>query len=272
MERTIVIAATPGDRGRAAVMLGVNLGRPLGAQIVLADVVRSTGARTDDDLDAAIAQMRVFRADVPEDLPLSYEVIAAPSVLEGLHDLAIEHEADLLVLNPDHRDLVGRALHGGDFASKAISTAPCAVAIASGRPPTHPPRLIGVGWNGTPESYEALEWATQLAEHSDATVQILRALDARHPEGTEPEAGVRERANELRDLTRQRAQAEATLEWGDAAPLLVGMSRGLDLLVLGSRARGPVGRTVLGSVSNDVLHHAECPVVVLPRRVHAASV
>ena len=35
------------------------------------------------------------------------------------------------------------------------------------------------------------------------------------------------------------------------------------LLVMGSRGLGPVGRLVVGSVSEGVVHHARCPVLVL---------
>jgi len=55
---------------------------------------------------------------------------------------------------------------------------------------------------------------------------------------------------------RLRVDAETRLEWGDAAPVLVEISRGLDLLVLGSRAHSPVRRILLGGVSSDVLHGA----------------
>jgi nucleotide-binding universal stress UspA family protein len=42
-------------------------------------------------------------------------------------------------------------------------------------------------------------------------------------------------------------------------------SEGLDLLVLGSRQRGPVRRAILGSVSAEVIRESPCPVLVVPR-------
>ena len=41
--------------------------------------------------------------------------------------------------------------------------------------------------------------------------------------------------------------------------------READLLVLGSRAHGPVHRALVGSVSVEVVRHAPCPVLVMPR-------
>jgi nucleotide-binding universal stress UspA family protein len=44
------------------------------------------------------------------------------------------------------------------------------------------------------------------------------------------------------------------------------MAEGADLVVMGSRGRGGFKAAVLGSVANQVTHHAPCPVVVLRDR------
>ena len=51
----------------------------------------------------------------------------------------------------------------------------------------------------------------------------------------------------------------------DPADALIAASRHVDLLVMGSRARGPKRAVVLGSVSRRVAGGAVCPVLVLPR-------
>ena len=60
--------------------------------------------------------------------------------------------------------------------------------------------------------------------------------------------------------------AKSQIVPGNAARTLVHeTARDADLLVVGSRGYGPVGRTFLGSVSSEVVRFASCPVMVVPR-------
>ena len=100
MQPMILVAAGPEQAGRAALALAVELARPLGGRLVLARVVPGHGRRP-----THATQLRTARRDL-ERLPgsgfsgatLEIDVISSPSLLRGLHDAAVIHEADLLVL------------------------------------------------------------------------------------------------------------------------------------------------------------------------------
>ena len=51
-----------------------------------------------------------------------------------------------------------------------------------------------------------------------------------------------------------------------APQALLTEAKGAGLLVVGSRGRGSIAGLVLGSVSQQCLHHAPCPIVVVPTR------
>ena len=58
-------------------------------------------------------------------------------------------------------------------------------------------------------------------------------------------------------------QIETRVIEGRPAATLVEESRGADLLVVGSRGHGGFTELLLGSVSHQCAHHAECPVLIV---------
>jgi len=195
---------------------------------------------------------------------------AASSVGRGLHELAEEIGADLIVVGSSHSGLLGRVLLH-DHTREALGGAPCAVATAPAgysRQATVP-REVGVGYDGSRESEHAVGVARRLADELGATLSGLQAVflpaymtaGASFPDQESIDAmleGARERVEALGDI-------EARAAFGLPVEELAVFSGSLDLLVIGSRSYGPLGRLVHGSTARALARSARCPLLVLPR-------
>ena len=134
---------------------------------------------------------------------------------------------------------------------------------------------IVVGVDGSEPSHRALEWAVEEARLRHANLEVVHAWTY-SPLGTSPyhptmlDPSVMERiAHDLLDgsmATVDTTGVEVTksLVCDGAAAALVEEGKGADLLVVGSRGRGGFAGLLLGSVSQQVVHHARCPVVIIP--------
>jgi nucleotide-binding universal stress UspA family protein len=203
--------------------------------------------------------------------------VESPSVGRGLHELAERLAADLLVLGSCRRGLLGRVLIGDDTRA-ALNGASCAIAIAPAGYSQQPTlmREIGVGYDGSPESRHALELARRLAGEVGAELSTLEAVSL--PANAYPFAGVApgdEAYEQLVEAARRRVAAldgvEPHAAYGHAAEELAVFSASLDLLVVGSRGYGPIGRVIHGSTSQRLARSARCPLLVLPRAVRATE-
>jgi|SRR5215475_340167 len=139
---------------------------------------------------------------------------------------------------------------------------------------------IVVGIDGSHQASHALDWAMAEAgvRKADLTVMAINSV----PQGywtTRPVTlpGDAERVEEIRQ-SAQEAVDKIAATLGDQQPnsvsvvalsgfpakTLIDASETSDLVVVGSRGGGGFGALFLGSVSNQVVHHAKCPVVVVP--------
>ena len=66
------------------------------------------------------------------------------------------------------------------------------------------------------------------------------------------------------EITGPAPEVTVSVATGEVTEELVSASRDADMLVVGSRGSGGFSRLLLGSVSSQVVHHADCPVVVIP--------
>jgi nucleotide-binding universal stress UspA family protein len=138
---------------------------------------------------------------------------------------------------------------------------------------------IVVGIDGSHNASHALEWAMNEAAIRKAalTVMTVNSVPASYWTGAPVELpGDQDRVAEIRK-TAEAAVATCAGELGADRPesvtvsaisgfpahALIDASSGADLLVVGSRGGGGFAPLVLGSVCNQVVHHAHCPVVVV---------
>lgn len=134
---------------------------------------------------------------------------------------------------------------------------------------------IIVGIDGADDSVRALRWAADHARTVGAPLHVLSAFEIPTQFGPYGMAGwenptdLEKRARDvLSDTVRstlgEDAQVTEHVVRNHPAHALVEMSEQAHLIVMGSRGRGGFAGLLLGSVSQYVVAHARCPVVVMP--------
>jgi nucleotide-binding universal stress UspA family protein len=195
--------------------------------------------------------------------------IASPSVGRGLHELAEHQHADLLVMGSCRRGLVGRVFVSDDTRD-ALNAAPCAVAVAPAGYSERTPvvREIGVAYDGSPESRSALTMARGMAMARGAKLSAFQAIalpSYYFAAGTAINESITLLVEEARERIAALGDVEPHAAYGTPAEELTVYSASLDLLLIGSRGYGPIGRMIHGSTSQQLARTARCPLIVLTR-------
>lgn len=199
------------------------------------------------------------------------ELRAGPAVPVLLEEA---DSAALLVVGSRGHGQVAGAL-AGSVSQHLARHAPCPVVVA--RPVAHPgARRIVVGIDGSGGSDAAVDFACARAELTGDDVVLVHGWRDGSATGTTrreiPEKFMERLAEEQRLLAEAVAGVQADhpdlrLE-SEAIPVvawraLSDASAFASLVVVGSRGRGAFAGMLLGSVSQLVVQHAECPVAVV---------
>lgn len=302
MSRPIIVAVNEGPATGDAVQAGVTLARALDAPLVLAGVAVGPEILEGSPmvgwvpevadpawmLDVVRAKATEASETVPGDVPFTTAVTLENSVSGGIELLAEEQDAQLIVLGGSHRGLFSRIVDG-DPTLGMLRHAPCAVLVCPMPAEDEPlwpaaPTAVGLAWDRTDEAAQALATAVEITGRLDGRLTIFHVLEVVAPmfvPPADPMVGAELQAARRTEVEHDiRAAVEAlssgvpfTIEVvdGSTGDELEKISGGVDLLVVGSRRVGPVRRVTAGSVSAHLAHRTRCPMLVVPRGVHATT-
>ena len=283
MFRTIVVGVREVQDGRDAIALAARLRAP-GDAVALLHVEVVTARPAPDSGAVVRAAKRLTALDRLTQLADEFAIDAeaacteARSVRRGLHEFARRENADLLVVRASHLDELGRDFIGDD-AQAVLEDAPCAVAVA---PAGYFERAqaisrIGVAYDGSAGSDQALALARTLADERGAELSAFQAvaarLDAQDPMNVA--GGSEEPATAARQRIAALGGVRPDARSGDAVEELARYERSVDLLVIGAHEYGPIDHLLGASVSQQLADDPAAPLLVLPppparhRRVRA---
>jgi nucleotide-binding universal stress UspA family protein len=282
MFKKIVVGCAEDQAGKDAVVLAAQLAALLDSDWTVVFPYRPllSAISADEMEQRARTGVQGLTAGIPDLRDPAYHWSPASWPIRALHEMALYEHAELIVFGAArgklahlHMSLMERIVHG----------APCAIAVA----PAHyaeaavPQFLrIGVGFAASLEGTTALHAGWSLAARSGGELDVIAgaALEPELASYAHAAPGYAEVEQQIFEQTKSALLA-ATAELGEEVPIqpetisgqpadvLIERSSDLDILLLGSRAYGPLRRVLTGGVSAAVIREAHCPVLIVPRGV-----
>jgi nucleotide-binding universal stress UspA family protein len=218
--------------------------------------------------DLALAQAQELAAGVGA---VIQTVCEAGEPHERISAMADRGSRDLIVMGSKGRGFIERVLVGSvtqrviGFARQDVLVVPSAATVAWDR--------ILIASDGSESSLAAAGRAVELAREYGSELYVLSVLDLPYRAGSEAPELVgqllkrcQEQVREIqRQAESQQIRVQGLVREGRAYQVIVEQAResGISLIVMGSHGRTGWNRLLLGSVTERVLGHAPCPVLVV---------
>lgn len=284
MYRTIIVGYNDSEEAKDALALGRLLAPASGAELVLAGVFAydPLSGGHGPAHEALEREQLAKLANVAEATGAVARAVPSSSPAHGLHDLAEEMGADLVLVGSSHRDRIGQIL-AGSVGLSLLHGSPCPVGVAPrgyAHAADRADLFIVVGIDGSPEASLALSGAVELARAAGVGLHLVGVVEPPtviYGKGAGAGQGLQEleraiteevvlRLKDAKAAVSEDVEVNTELLRGDPAEVLAGAaSRPGGLLMVGSRGYGPVRRVLLGSVGWALMRAAVCPVIVHPR-------
>jgi nucleotide-binding universal stress UspA family protein len=240
---------------------------------------RISEQRAREVLEEAVGKVRSYGGTVVEAHLLEGRI--APEIVA----LAEEIGAGLIVMGSRGHGGIRRALMGS-VSDSVVRHAHCPVLVARANPIVFPAKIL-LATDGSEEAQLASSSVADLAKRTGSELHLVYAghmhpvyyespgalvldpdLKGRMGERAEEAARTMldEQVQRVREAGGEVTGAHARLGRPDAEIVGLAEELGVGLIVLGSRGLGFMRRALMGSVSDSVVRHAHCPVMVVRKK------
>ena len=168
-----------------------------------------------------------------------------------------------------------RRLLMGSVSDAVVRHAHCPVVVARWKPVAFPARIL-LATDGSEEATLATQTTTDLGERTGSELHVVHVGErppTHYPDRHGYRALYEEDEREARQLLEAQiekmkaagatvAQAHLSIGRADEEVVVLAEELGVDLIAMGGRGLGGARRALMGSVSDSVVRHAHCPVLV----------